>query len=1276
MGPIHSSAEKMWLHQHIFLAWLLALANSCPCKKSDDTGEITCESGTQNELPFSLPECLSVDNDEVQRLILAEQNFDQLVSGSFHLFPNLRYLDLSYCNIAFVDELSFDDNSKLETLFLTGNKISSLPRLFTSNQNMLQLLTLRHNMLESVDSTNLQNLQLLDLDFNSMSEAAVSETLNPLHNLQTISLDSNSLRNVLKTTFSKQENLRRLTLWNNKIEHIEPGSFDHISGIEYLDLQSNPLGYYRTESWHFCHSLNTETLEMKMDESMEVTQDLKIDQHTDTFCGNPHNQGATVETSCSEENGHLSCGGNIEDIVCELKSKNFTSISFLFHKDDRSQPVEEFHEAETNDFFRTFNNLKGNTSQYINNAHLYGTKFDLATLDEYVGSITESVIISADTVFMSRPLAKPVHFQLTIRARVVSISEDISMVMTKEQFFNSQPADQKVDNWATVQEIISGVGDVTFSVRRLGYVSVQKVHQAKSISFGSTVCSPRNFSVEEYETEHLTKPSVFFDNIQMNLLRMAVRTLASTRSNTGLALNMAEHTLGKTTDPSIVADKHAYVSSQKLVRDRERLLSHKRNVPFYSTKIMKELAEVMYTRMLQYYGDETVLLLKIDIALGRMQDMDRTFTDAKLTRELYFEMELQTLEEIWNSTDTAWHWNFDASRNMESSIQDSIDETGNAMYEMQEEEMEEMLAKAKDTVISTQEIIDNVKESMERYAVEAKLSLDNQRRRVVNTTNAGHDVEREEENLEDNMQDWKDEQRRKAAVGFFTAFLSVIGGLATFNPGKAITGIAKGIAYAEAAGEKIEQAMEGMVFIIEALAEVEQMIDQIDDMPDPENAYGAAIQWRGALENAYKMKELTIKFDDVKNLGITVIGSISDQTDGGVNPSKLQQAMFAFTDSGSELVKESVNYAELIMLLADLAGDLKVAEQDLQNAVNDVERIQKLLVNLQQQHQDYIDEMQRRRDEYQDMCDDFENEYNNATTETKEAFKKDIMELFNKFKEKFEESNKNYTQSMNQLTGALFTKVVSLKQHSMLQRSMIMNLYQDFCDGLFFFSFSECDSNLESYPTMSAPFETILESLNNIAWDSITSLETLPNPFEKFTDVPITMMDQQATGFNSSDLLVGPATSLRESGGAYFNLKDHTEYFDPHYRTRLETIQIHLLDVDGNLFLSSPDDFIQFKVYFPLEFKNTDTQYKVHSFRAIGKVCSADYRIDDDGDVIQMAKCEIDQEFDGVNHKTSHDGMFRITAENVDQTILDQVNGLKITVSGSYITRGKKENFE
>merc|ERR1719300_1999510 len=78
---------------------------------------------------------------------------------------------------------------------------------------------------------------------------------------------------------------------------------------------------------------------------------------------------------------------------------------------------------------------------------------------------------------------------------------------------------------------------------------------------------------------------------------------------------------------------------------------------------------------------------------------------------------------------------------------------------------------------------------------------------------------------------------------------------------------------------------------------------------------------------------------------------------------------------------------------------------------------------------------------------------------------------------------------MNKLTDALYAKVANLKQHSMVQRSMVMNLYQDFCDGLFYFSFTECYS--EHYVgTMSDDFGSMLENLKDIQWDTITRWRT------------------------------------------------------------------------------------------------------------------------------------------------------------------------------------------
>ena len=72
----------------------------------------------------------------------------------------------------------------------------------------------------------------------------------------------------------------------------------------------------------------------------------------------------------------------------------------------------------------------------------------------------------------------------------------------------------------------------------------------------------------------------------------------------------------------------------------------------------------------------------------------------------------------------------------------------------------------------------------------------------------------------------------------------------------------------------------------------------------------------------------------------------------------------------------------------------------------------------------------------------------------------------------------------------VFPKVATVKQHSMVQRSMIIKLHQDYCDGLFYFSFDDCYA-YDDAPTMSDDFGKLLEKLLNIEWNSINSLQSL-----------------------------------------------------------------------------------------------------------------------------------------------------------------------------------------
>ena len=66
--------------------------------------------------------------------------------------------------------------------------------------------------------------------------------------------------------------------------------------------------------------------------------------------------------------------------------------------------------------------------------------------------------------------------------------------------------------------------------------------------------------------------------------------------------------------------------------------------------------------------------------------------------------------------------------------------------------------------------------------------------------------------------------------------------------------------------------------------------------------------------------------------------------------------------------------------------------------------------------------MNQHRDDYQKKTDEFAAAYNKASEALKEQYKTEIMNLFNKFKEQFEKSNKDYIAMMNDLTTALYTK--------------------------------------------------------------------------------------------------------------------------------------------------------------------------------------------------------------------------------------------------------------
>merc|ERR1712227_34277 len=138
-------------------------------------------------------------------------------------------------------------------------------------------------------------------------------------------------------------------------------------------------------------------------------------------------------------------------------------------------------------------------------------------------------------------------------------------------------------------------------------------------------------------------------------------------------------------------------------------------------------------------------------------------------------------------------------------------------------------------------------------------------------------------------------------------------------------------------------------------------------------------------------------------------------------------------------------------------------------------------------------------------------------------------------------------------------------------------------------------------------------------------------------------------------------------GEIIVNFKDHEGWLDHFYRIRINSVKVHLLDKNTPpaLYQSPDHTVIGFRIYFPVEYKDSIDPDNVYSFwTALKHSCTSSYSYIDE-QLTEGAPCEVSEEFDGVNHQTSHDGMFKIQAMEISQEILD----------GTYVDIGNKHDI-
>ncbi|XP_012286845.1 chaoptin isoform X2 [Orussus abietinus] len=203
---------------------------------------------------------------ELQVLDLSRNNIGRLGVNTFSSLSSLTRLDLSLNALRTIEESSFEGLTKLKWLSLQDNNILLVPASALARLPSLSYLHVEFNRIAALSTELLRSttptLISLGLTGNLVREIP-SKLFNNFKNLVSLELGSNMLSSVSQTTFSGLEdtllnldlsfnrltsiselplrNLVSLNLAGNQLKKVSPETFKYLSGLQYLNLSSNPL---------------------------------------------------------------------------------------------------------------------------------------------------------------------------------------------------------------------------------------------------------------------------------------------------------------------------------------------------------------------------------------------------------------------------------------------------------------------------------------------------------------------------------------------------------------------------------------------------------------------------------------------------------------------------------------------------------------------------------------------------------------------------------------------------------------------------------------------------------------------------------------------------------------------------------------------------------------------------------------------------------------------------------------------------------------------------
>ena len=188
---------------------------------------------------------------------------------------------------------------------------------------------------------------------------------------------------------------------------------------------------------------------------------------------------------------------------------------------------------------------------------------------------------------------------------------------------------------------------------------------------------------------------------------------------------------------------------------------------------------------------------------------------------------------------------------------------------------------------------------------------------------------------------------------------------------------------------------------------------------------------------------------------------------------------------GNRLITAAGEYADTTLELVNKKGDVNLGKKDLERATQQVQNIEDAKDVIQDKAEDFNESILKTKQSYEEESTGLIQSYQGASEQRQKEIKQQVTQRYTKMKNDLASKSKAYFASMDQMADSLEEKKYGLKLASITHRSMMMTLFNGYCQALYYTTFKECDQ--DDKPLLGDKMDILLAKLFNLQWDSIIS---------------------------------------------------------------------------------------------------------------------------------------------------------------------------------------------